>query len=354
MKNPASERQTPLERQLTVVVAWLAHHSELFARAILLRFFDGDAKALATMSGDGLRIGARTWGTLRPVPGLTGPLFPDITITGSARAFELIVEMKIDAGVHTSGQLSGRMLYQPDAYAHSWIKNYDPSREAGVRRVGTLTREGVDVELLPEFAAWRAAPVRWREVREDLNGLLERGEVEVEVRTVAQEVLEAIDDFVLATAVPGIEAKLEHLPPELTWGYRLLALLGPSLAEVLPGGALKQGLSLGAKHVYIGCNVYFTTAEGERCLWLQVSPAGGGYAIPDTPVSLWAAEQADHGRWPGAIRQQAVGAGFREETDNAGYRALRRAFPMETLISLGDETAQAGWVLGQLVATLAE
>ena len=353
MKTPATEKQTPLERQLTIVLAWLAHHSEQFARALLRRFFDGDAEGMSAMSGGGLRLGARTWGTLRAVGGVTGPLFPDITITGSGRAFELIVEMKVDAGVHASGELDGRTLYQPDAYAYSWIHNYDGSEEAIVRRVGTLTREGVGVELLPELAAWRAADVRWSEVRDDLNGLLDRGEIEHDARTVAREALQAIDDFVLATAVPGIELKLKLLPPELTWGYKVLALLGPSLAEALPGGTLKQSFSLGTKHVYVGCSVYFTTEEGERCVWLQVSPVGAGYAVPGRPVCLWAVEQADHGSWPNDIRERAIISGFGNETDQAGYKALRRGFPMEPLISLGDEAAQAGWLLGELVVALA-
>ena len=353
MKNPTTEKQTPLERQLTIVVAWLAHHSEQFARALLGRFFAGHAEGLAALSGGGLRIGATTWGTLRRIDGVTGPLYPDITITGSGRAFELIVEMKVDAGVHVSGELDGRTLYQPDAYAYSWIHNYDGSNEAIVRRVGTLTRAGVGVELRPELEACRAADVRWSDVRDDLKSLLDRGGIEAEVRAVAREALEAIDDFVLATAVPGIELKLESLPSELTWGYKVLVLLGPSLAGALPGGTLKQSFSLGSKHRYIGCNVYFTTPEGERCVWLQVSPVGAGYAVPGRPLCVWAVEQADNGLWPNDIRERAISAGFRNETDAAGYTALRRGFPMEQLVSLGDEAAQAGWLLCELIVSLA-
>jgi hypothetical protein len=50
--------------------------------ALLRRFFDGDGEGVAALSGGGLRIGARTWGTLRAVDGVTGPLFPHITIDG--------------------------------------------------------------------------------------------------------------------------------------------------------------------------------------------------------------------------------------------------------------------------------
>lgn len=158
-------------------------------------------------------------------------------------------------------------------------------------------------------------------MRDDLSGLLDRDEIEAEVHIVAQEVLETIDNFVLATAVPGIEARLELLPPELGWGYRVLALLGPTLAEALPGGALKHSFTLGKKHVYVGCNVYFATSDGERCVWLQVSPAdGSGYGVPGHPVCLWAVEQSDSGPWPIEIRKPAVAAGFQEETDDQSKR----------------------------------
>jgi hypothetical protein len=357
MKNPSTEKQTPLERQLTVVVAWLAHHSDQFARALLRRFFDGDTEALGAMS-DELRLGARTWGMLRAVNGITGPLYPDITISASNRAFELIIEMKVDADVHLSCELEGRLLYQPDAYVYSWIHNYDASLEAIVRRVGMLTREGVareraGPELWPELADYRAAAVTWSDLRDDLRGLLDRGEIEADVRTVGHEVVEAIDNFVLATAVPGIVDKLKFLPPELAWGYRVLELLGPSLAEALPGGTLKQSFSLGAKHVYIGCNVYFTGSEGERCVWLQVSPADGGYSVAGRPVSMWALEQTDHGPWSPEIRRRAIASGFRDETDIPGYKAFRRGFPMKDLELRGDEAAQSGWLLGELAPIFA-
>ncbi|MGH3065830.1 MAG: hypothetical protein ACRDOF_05945 [Gaiellaceae bacterium] len=352
MQNPATEKQTPLERQLTVVVAWLAHHSEQLTRALLRRFFEGDASALAAISQDGLHIGARTWGTLRPVDGVTGHLYPDITITGSDRVIELIVEMKVDAGVHASGELDGRTLYQPDAYAHSWATNYDASKEARVRRVGTLTRDGVGVELWPDLAAWRAAEVRWIDVRDDLRELLDGGGIEEAVRTVAQEALEAIDDFVLATAVPGIEAKLASLPSELTWGYRVLTLLGPSLAEALPGGTIKQSFTFGKTHAYVGCNIYFATSGGERCVWLQVSPAGAGWAVGGRPVCLWAVEQTDSGKWPTAIRERASTHGFQDESYIVGGTDFRCGYPMDELQAHGDEAAQAGWLLGELVAAL--
>lgn len=351
MKNPATEKQTPLERQLTVVVAWLAHHSEEFARALLRRFFDGDAEALAAIRPDGLQIGARTWGTLRPVNEVTGHLYPDITITGSDRAFELIIEMKVDAGVHPSGEFDGRTLYQPDAYAYSWAHNYDASKEAIVRRVGTLTRDGAGVKPWPDLASWRAADVRWSDVRDDLHALLDEGEIEDAVLTVAQEVEDAIDDFVLATAVPDIEAKLAALPPELTWGHGVLVLLGPSLAEALSGGKLKR-FTLGKTHVYVGCNVYFTTAEGERCLWLHVSPAEGGYSVPEWPVCLWAVEQKDFGRWPSGVRERASREGFEDRADIHSNVSFQRGFSMHELQARGDEAAQAGWLLGELVAVL--
>ena len=47
-------------------------------------------------------------------------------------------------------------------------------------------------------------------------------------------------------------------------------------------------------------------------------------------------------------------AGFSEEKDSAGYKALRRGLKMEQLVSLGgDESAQAGWLLGEIAPIFA-
>jgi hypothetical protein len=64
--------------------------------------------------------------------------------------------------------------------------------------------------------------------------------------------------------------------------------------------------------------------------------------------------QADHGSWPPEIRDRAVAAGFSEEKDVAGYEGLRRAFPMDKLKLLGDEAAQAAWLLGEIIPILGE
>jgi hypothetical protein len=50
----------------------------------------------------------------------------------------LIVEVKAGAEIHYWDLADGR-LYQPDAYLRSWLDNYDPAREARVRRIATLT-----------------------------------------------------------------------------------------------------------------------------------------------------------------------------------------------------------------------
>src|SRR3954468_24009887 len=136
MKNPETEFVHPLERQVTIVLAWLLHHSPLFATALLRRFFARDEEALAALE-NAPTLGARPWGTLRPLPG-TGHLYPDISVAGAGQSFELLIEAKVDASIH-AWQMPAGPLYQPDAYIRSWRDNYDSANEARVRRVATLT-----------------------------------------------------------------------------------------------------------------------------------------------------------------------------------------------------------------------
>ena len=49
MASPTLESLQPPDRQSTVVLAWLVHHSRVFATSLLERFFAGDQVALASL-----------------------------------------------------------------------------------------------------------------------------------------------------------------------------------------------------------------------------------------------------------------------------------------------------------------
>jgi hypothetical protein len=331
---PTTETVSPLERQVTIVLAWLAHHSRTFAVALVERFFAGDDEALAALSADTV-IGARAWGTLRKLEGLTGDIYPDLTIAGSGRSFELIIEVKIDAELHWWELSDGTRLYQPDAYIRSWRKNYDPALEARVRRLGTLTRNGPMVDLGPD--PYRAADVRWQDLRELLGQILEEGRIENETVAVALDAAAAIDERILSvTRSPAID------DPVIAWGYTLLDKLAPAVAESLPGGSLRQGAAVRAD--YSGAYVYFDTAHGTQRLWLYATPAEGKYNVAGCGDSLFISETADY-RWPASMQELMASAGVPELKDKATFKSYRLRLDAAEVQAAGDDGAQVAYVL---------
>lgn len=338
MKTPASAQMHPLERQVTVVLAWLLNHSKNFALEFASLFFIDDDEALTALeSASG--IGARAWGTLRPVPP-TGHLYPDISLAGANRTFELIVELKIGASLHHFMMPDG-LLYQPDAYIRSW-QSYEPEYEAHVRRVGTLTLTGPGVPLGPH--PMRAKDATWQQVRDCLGTLLENGEIEIDVAAVAVDFAAAMDEFVL---------KLAQNPqtddPQLAWGYRLLHDVAPRLADALPDGALKA--SPGIYKDYVTAYVHFTSEGAPHRLWLAVTPEGARYNIAGHKSTFWLAEPTDT-RFPRSLAERFRKAGFTSDKTTP-YPSLRRGIEISFVQEAGDAAAQSDLALQWMVDALA-
>jgi len=57
MGNPATAKQRPLERQATIVLAWLLDHSRRFADEVLRRWFPD----VVEITGQPTAVGARAW-----------------------------------------------------------------------------------------------------------------------------------------------------------------------------------------------------------------------------------------------------------------------------------------------------
>jgi hypothetical protein len=332
---PTTEKLSPLERQITVVLAWLTHHSRAFARSLLERFFVGDEAALAAIRRPEIVIGARAWGTLRKLEGLTGDVYPDLTIAGSGRSFELMVELKIDAELHWWDLPDGTRLYQPDAYIRAWTENYEPEGEAIVRKLGTLTKNGPGIQLEP--GPYRAADLRWADVRELLGQLLEEGKVETDVLAVALDAAAAIDERILIVKEPP-----PINDPVISWGYAFLTALAPAIAERLPGGSLKQGAAVWTD--YAGAYVYFETASGTQRLHLFATPREGRYNAPGCGSSLWICETPDH-PWPPSVRTLMDSVGVPEVKDKEGWKSRRLGLDVARIQAAGDEQAQLAYVL---------
>jgi hypothetical protein len=341
MKSPATERVHPLERQVTIALAWLLHHSPLFTTEVAKLFFAGDQEALDAL-GSARALGARAWGTLRPLPA-TGHLYPDVSIAGSERAFELLVEVKVDAAIHHWETDAGPLL-QPDAYIDSWEANYDPDNEARVRRVGTLAKSGPGVALTEH--PLRAADVTWKQVRELLSRMLEDGAIERSVAAVAIDFGAALDQFVLAAPeVPQTD------DPNLAWGYVLLHELQPKLAACLSGG--KPGNQPGIHKDYVTSYVSFEASGATYRLWVAVTPEGARYNIAGHAARLWLSEPDVP--YPPQLAARFRDAGFTNMTSITPYTSLRIGIDVADIQAVGDESEQAAfaldWILGVLETT---
>jgi hypothetical protein len=329
MALPTKPGLHPLENQATITLAWLLDRSPTFCRRFCGLFFEGDESANnALMHTELMR--ARTWVALPPLAGYTHSMYPDLSVAGSDRRFELLVEVKVAAPLHAYDTPDGP-LWQPTAYANSWLRNCKASDEAVLRRVGTLTATGTGLELPAH--PFRGKDVTWQAVRETLAEL--DGQIEPHAVAVALDFISAIDQKLLARPKP----QLAH--PLLGWGYSLLWDVLPRL-EALVLGAKRLGPAVATD--YVRGHLNLPSASGDLQLWLFVTPAGGKYAWPGAPPSFWLAERSDK-KWPAAIRDRAVGAGFEDRKDNAGWRGFK-ANLAASVIRDRPENEQADYVLG--------
>lgn len=129
MLQPTTALRHPIENQMSEVLAFLIDRDEAFARGFLVLCAGGTDTQLEDAVAGAKSIGARTQISL-PAASPAGlpqrtTLFPDISIDGSDQAFQLLVEVKVDATLHTT-VISGVVFEQPDAYVHAWRRLREP------------------------------------------------------------------------------------------------------------------------------------------------------------------------------------------------------------------------------------
>jgi hypothetical protein len=273
-----------------------------------------------------------------------GHLYPDLSIAGSNRAFELLVEIKVGASIHAYELSGGSVLHQPDAYIRSWSENHDSSTEALVRRVGTLTLDGPGVELADH--PFRARDVTWTDIDSILGELLEDGRLETEAVAVALDARVAIQERIL-----GLSAGPLPDDPLLAWGYSFLSRLIPQVVDLLPEGQFKQRPRV-VKDYATAFTHHSHGGESVR-LWFGVTPRGARYNEPGREATFWIGE-SDSGL-PAGIKSRLHGYhGFATITDEEGYKGLRLGIPVADIQVHGDESDQLGYVLKQLAPILEE
>jgi hypothetical protein len=310
-KLPSRPGFVPAEDQLTAALAWLADHSDDFARALCALVLDGtDERARAALAQSTV-LGAAFQVRLPSIG--AGFLWADLSIAGSERAFQLLVEVKLTSEFHSYNVPGVGTLAQPEAYLYSW-RSCASDAEAKVRRLGTLTLTG----QAPESGdAWRARDVAWAEVHRLLVHL--SGQLSPEVRLVADDLRDYLAGRVLAPVMPhGF----------LDWGGTVARGVCDHLRPRVVDGKVSGPFKPNEKSHYVGGYLQFTTPEGTReKLWFVVTPAGGEYNVPGAPPSLQITSVNEDP--PTAMaRARLIEAGFIESKDKAGYNLLRMALQL--------------------------
>jgi hypothetical protein len=306
---------------MSEVLAFMIDRNEAFARAFLVLCADGSDTQLEDAVVGAISIGARTQISL-PAASPDGlpqrtTLFPDISIDGAGQAFQLLVEVKVDAALHTT-VISGVAFEQPDAYIHAWRRLREPEPPR-VRRVCTLTRD-----QLHDGASdpWRGASVSWHGVA----GLL-KGESAVstapELALIAEELVTLIHTVVYPPAID---------PTELAYITEIGAvILGSFVTEIQRAHPASMASASHAQRDYVGRYVTLPVAGDQLRLWLYVTSAGGRYNVPGHGANVvWAiADDRQTTAWqPERIEEVAGSLGLTLERDTVGYRRFGEFHPL--------------------------
>lgn len=332
-------KQERFEDLISEVLGWLLDRSSTFARSFAELFTQDDPEASEALSRCSL-LAAATQVSL-PNPHGSGVVRPDLALAGESRRFQLLVEVKVDANFHPY-TVEGMELIQPDAYAHAWKHRTHEAQEANVRRVGTLTRDG-----LPTVSSdpMRGRDVTWDEVAKLLDRLLREGALEPEVKFVATDLLVTINKRILKATVD-----IQALPSLLNWGRKILK---PAVADLVFG--LRHARQTG----YVRKNNDSVSVQVEikqekdppLRLWIAVTPEGGEYNAYESPDTLWlTVYKGMRNEW----RDNVVAAGFEWLPDPYGDKRWRKGLLVDEVQAIGDLDAQAAhvarWMASRLFA----
>jgi hypothetical protein len=302
MSVPATVVQHQQENQATTVLAWLADQSLPLARA-LAQLFLAEKEPAASVDA----IGARTQVSLHRPTG--GTVFPDLSIDGSGRAFQILVEVKIGAEFHSYVDASGQQIPQQELYRQIWSA-LPAGTEAKVRAVSTLTRLGSTAP--PDLNTLRGREVSWIEVGERLAELICAGAVDASVRPVAKSFVRAIETRIAPQKVDPEEVQRFlglHRPLVDSIVSTVIDQLG---AVAAPGGSGSD---------YVGARAQLTDTAGEP-LFLRVyaTPAGGRLNVAGWSDAVIAVlERISDGTLDPPSREAATAAGFHKLRDLDGY-----------------------------------
>lgn len=258
---PSHQAHQQLENQASLILGWLCDRSPAIARALARLFLD-DHPAVDSAA----RLGARTQVQL---PSATkGNLRPDLSIEGSDRSFQLLVEVKTTASFAIHHH-TGPPTLQHETYRHLWRDL--TVGEARIRAVGTLTpKTTTQANALPDTVdldRLQARDVAWSQVTDLLTRLDAHGALETDVRLVAMSFRDAIP-LRLAPIPLDEQAVPDFLQRAAAPAQELAQAVADALGTHATGG--------GSAHDFVGYYVRYTDpSEQPVVLRIIATPAGG-------------------------------------------------------------------------------
>jgi hypothetical protein len=328
MSQPASSDQHPIENQFSEALSFLISSWPSFAASLALLCSHPEDRQLRDSVATAKTIGSRTRVSLPVQTGLGSQrrfLFPDISIEGSGRTFQILLEVKVTAEVHHA-VVGGRALLQPDAYAAAWSRVTDPS-PARTRRVATLTQEPFDLDGADPM---RSASVTWAQVVELLAREKAAG-TPPEVALITSDLRRTISDWILPPAVDAVEfAYVSEVAAPLLEGFAAVLL-----SEY--DGTEKMG-PIAGKHDYIRRYIDLEVNSQPLRLLVRLTPAGAPYNLPGRPATVALQFMTDTNETlPDALKPVSLGAGMVPTRNRAGWEGLRRFVDLPP--SLTEDTA---------------
>lgn len=285
---PRTDRVHPFENQVSETLGFLVDHDARFASDFSGLLWSPGRPPDPFWPTQASEIGAFSGGTL-PGAGLAPVLYPDISICGSERSFQILVEVKVTADFHGYPDRAGELVLQPDAYVLGW-EAASGQLPVGRRRVATIAPKAPPGRV-PSHAM-RGSDLLWE--ADVIPLLLEcaarRGPIGELVGAVALDLATAVRERLAPPPNTGREPSAELVGLLLDWRPHLVEALRH--LESRHAGALAPG-RVSASSDYLGAYLSLTTpyyAQPAR-IWVFLTTADGKYNRVDQPqsacVCLW-------------------------------------------------------------------
>jgi hypothetical protein len=331
MSQRATQAQHPIENQFSEALGFLIARWPNFAANFAVRCSQENDRQLQASVAAVDVIGARTRLSL-PVLHFDGVkrgfVFPDLSIEGSHRTFQILLEVKVDADLHHA-VVDGRKLLQPDAYAAAWRRLIDPS-PARTRRVCILTRDPLELHGADPMCG----AMTWADVAELLERQQEQG-VPPELALIASDLRQTI----VARIVPAVID-----PGEFAYVTEVAGPLLDGIVATLQSGypGMRGASPLLVAKDFVRRYIRLEVQGQDLQLLARLSPTGGRYNVPGQTATIMLQFMTDTDETlPPELEPISASCGMQAIRDCAGYTGLKRFIALPPALN-GEEAAQIG------------